>query len=176
MIREQRNVTDMVCHAVVMLSSWRCAIPNRECSRIIDPGSPRVVYDRFSSEICGTIIVQCIPILRPFLKEVTTTFQSSSKRSRQSSIPKSTKERASFGSSIPLKNATESRHLPNEEAATETDSDSFIFGGVVSPKAAHSQRTSGKVEDIPRSPFSPQPSPQHEPSHEQAARPWSSGR
>lgn len=130
---------------------------------------------RFSSEICGTIIVQCIPILRPFLKEVTTTFQTSSKRSRQSSILKSTKERASFGSSIPLKNTTESNHLPSE-AATETDSESFIFGDVVSPKAEHSQRRSGKGEDIPRSPFSAQPSPQHDPSHEQAARPWSSGR
>lgn len=61
-------------------------------------------YLRFSSEICGTIIVQCVPILRPFIKEITPTFQSSfAKRSRQSTLIKSQRSRHSFRNSIPLK-------------------------------------------------------------------------
>ncbi|KAJ4413375.1 hypothetical protein N0V82_008591 [Gnomoniopsis sp. IMI 355080] len=127
----------------------------------------------FSSEICGTIIVQCIPILRPFLKEVTTTFPSASKRSRQSSFVKSTKERASYGSAIPLKDRILTDRSPNERDP-ETDSDTFIFGVAERSMPEDSQPHSGKDNDAWKM-FSPQPSPRHAPSNEPVARPWSSG-
>lgn len=128
---------------------------------------------RFSSEICGTIIVQCIPILRPFLKEVTTTFPSASKRSRQSSLIKSSKERASYGSSVPLKNIGETDRSPNEHDP-EPDSETFIFG-VERPRPGNSQPHSDKAGDNARQIVAPQPSPRQTSSHEPIVRPWSSG-
>lgn len=41
---------------------------------------------RFSSEICGTIIVQCVPILRPFLKELPSTVKESLLKSRETTL------------------------------------------------------------------------------------------
>lgn len=143
------------------------------CLSLITHLQKQTDIHRFSSEICGTIIVQCIPILRPFLKEVTTTFPSASKRSHLSSLVKSTKERASYGSAIPLKDRIEKDRSPNEHDP-ETDSDTFIFGVGERSTPEDTQPHSSKGVNE-RNMFSPQPSPRHTSSHEPVARPWSSG-
>lgn len=140
---------------VLGLGTWWCTpTGNVHCL-------PRTLSFRFSSEICGTIIVQCIPILRPFLSHITTTIPSSLKRSRQSTSGKSTRDRASFRDSIRLKTMTGSDHSQYDQVPEPGPNVAFQKGMARSTTES-SQRDGGNNVDFSQSTFFSPPSPRYE--------------